>query len=55
MPGWIGVPMKVETRDRLDKLKRVGQSYDSLVNEIVDALPQKPVETDPSANEEGKL
>ena len=54
MPGWIGVPMKVETRDRLDLLKREGQSYDNLVNEMVDALPPKPPESNPSENEEGK-
>lgn len=54
MPGWINVPMKIETRNRLDPLKREGQSYDSLINEIVDALPQKPVETNPSENEEGE-
>ncbi len=55
MPGWINVPIKIETRNRLEALKKAWQSYDSLINEIVDALPEKPVETDPSANEEGKL
>ena len=44
MPGWIGLNIRVETRDRLNTLKREGQSYDKLINEIVDALPEKPAE-----------
>ena len=35
MPGWINVPVKVETRERLDKVKQDKQSYDSIVNELV--------------------
>ncbi len=53
MPGWINVPVRVETRDRLEALKRAGQSYDSLINEIVDAFPPKPIETD-SVEDGGK-
>ncbi len=54
MPGWINVPVKIETRDRLDTIKRVGQSYDNLINEIVDIVTKKPPETNPSENEEAK-
>lgn len=35
MPGWINVPMKMETRDKLDKIRKEGQSYDSVINELM--------------------
>jgi hypothetical protein len=39
MPGWINMPIKVETRQRLDTVKRdKAQSYNALINELLDEL-----------------
>lgn len=35
MPGWIHVPVRIETHNKLDTIKREGQSYDSLINELL--------------------
>lgn len=41
MPGWINIPVKVETRERLDKVKGAKvQSYDSLINALIDQYLQ---------------
>lgn len=38
MPGWINVPMRIETRNRLDELRQDNQSYDKIINELLDNL-----------------
>lgn len=43
MPGWINVALKVETRNRLDKIKEdlpdnVSKSYDRIINDLLDDL-----------------
>ena len=44
MPGWINVPVKIETRERLEAIKRKGQSYDSVINELLDEAKKKKAE-----------
>ena len=41
MPGWINVPVKIETRNRLEQIKKQGESYDKVINELLDNF--KPV------------
>jgi len=38
MPGWINVPVRIETRNKLDALKRDDQSYDKLINEMIEEI-----------------
>jgi len=51
MPGWINVPVRIETRNKLDALKRVDQSYDKLLNELMDEI-QMLLEQHKKANNE---
>jgi len=41
MPGWINVPVRIETRERLDKVKQDKQSYDAVINELVNEHEEK--------------
>lgn len=37
MPGWINVPVRIETKERMDKLKNnTKKSSDKLINELLD-------------------
>ncbi len=38
MPGWINMPIRIETRERIDKIKKDGKSYDKFLNEVLDEL-----------------
>ncbi len=38
MPGWINVPVRIETRNRLDAVKHDTQSYDKIINELLDKI-----------------
>ncbi len=40
---WILIPVKAETRQHLDNVKRTKiQSYDSLINELINSYEQLP-------------
>lgn len=36
MPGWINIPIKIETHQRLNKVREKEQSFDKFINKLLD-------------------